>query len=304
MEDYQKLETLFAEYIGTEYAVACSSGTAALTLTVAGLVKEGEEVIVPEFTMIATAWAVTYNRAVPVFVDCGDDLNIDVNKIEEKITSKTKAIIATHIYGRPANMERILDIAEKHDLLVIEDACEAHGASILGQKVGGWSDAGCFSFYKNKIISSEEGGIITTNNKELADLLRDLRSMAFGDKHDFLHHRIGFNFRMTNMQAKKAIQELEKIDEKLAIRRDWANYLDGILKEKTIGRPAGSVIWVYDILCENEKERDEKMKFYENEGYKTRHFFKPMSMQPMYLGDFENLKAFDFSKRGFYIAYS
>lgn len=310
-QPYQELEEKFAAYIGTRRAVSCSSGTAALHLAMAGLgIGPGDEVIVPEFSMIATAWAVSYTGAIPVFVDCGPDLNIDPEGIKAAITPKTKAIIVTHVYGRPCAMEWIANIAAAHDLFLVEDACEAHGGEYGGRKLGAWSDVGCFSLYRNKIIQCEEGGLITTDNGELADRIADLKSMAFGNRHDYLHERVGFNYRITNMQAAHAAGELARIEEFNAKRRQVAAWYDEVLAAYALPRPAGSVIWVYDILLPSEEARDRVLEGLRAEGVAVRYFFKPMSMQPMYLGDRISRRAgrggnaYDFSRRGLYLPVS
>src|SRR3990167_5516611 len=246
----EELESRFADYIGTRYAVAVSSGTTALTLALSALpIWEGDEVIVPDFTMIATAWAVSYLGATPVFVDCWRDLNIDVSLIERKITKNTKAILPVHIYGRPADMVAIRKLAHDYNLFVVEDCAEAHGATIEGQKVGSWGDLGCFSLFANKIITSGEGGLVTTNDERLYRQVKHLSSMAFDDDHTFLHKKIGYNFRMTNMQAAVALAQLERIQELIEARKRVAGWYDECLDEcldgllETIPRPEGSVVW-------------------------------------------------------------
>lgn len=293
-------EKAFANYVGTREAVACSSGTAALTLSLVALgIGKGDEVIVPEFTMIASAYAVTYTGATPVFVDCGEDLNIDVNKIEEKITPRTKAIMPVHIYGRPCDMTKILAIAEKRKLQVVEDACEAHGATYDGRKVGTFGIAGCFSLFANKIISAGEGGVITTNDTEYAKRLRYLRGMAFEPNHTFLHQEIGFNFRMTNLQAAVALAQVIRIDEFLEKRRKIQGWYDEYLSDYTMPRPEGSVLWMYDIVTNS---RDRVMSELENVGIESRCFFKPMSMQPCLAPkDCSDLCAYYYSQRGLYL---
>lgn len=294
---YKELETAFANYVGTDYAVSCNSGTSALTLALAGLgVGPGDEVIVPEFTMIACAWAVSYLGATPVFVDCGDDLNIDPKLIEKKITKKTKVIMAVHIYGRVCDMPAIRKIADKHKLKVLEDGAEAHGASQFGQMVGNLGDVAAFSFYSNKIVSAEEGGIVTTNDKELADRMRDLKCMSFGTRHDYYHEQMGFNFRMPDSQAKLALESLGRIDQELKYRKEKANSFR-VLGMQELPRKEGDVYWVFDFFANSEEERDEIIE--DNKDI-ARHFFKPMSMQPIYLGDYEKTKANEFSKRGLY----
>lgn len=296
-----RFEEAFAEYVGTKYAVACSNGTTALTLALLSIgVGPGDEVIVPEFTMVATAWAVTYTGAKPVFVDCGPDLNIDVNKIEERINSKTKAIIPVHVYGRPARVDHIKRIVKGRNIYVIEDAAEAHGATQNGETVGSLGDLGCFSMYGNKIITSGEGGVITTNDPELRDRIKYLRSMAFEPNHTFLHKEVGYNFRMTALQAAVALGQLERLPEFLKKRQQITEWYDEHLKQFTIPRPEGSVTWMYDVVVEP-KHRDQLMADLAQYGIETRYFFKPMSMQPMYDKPFGRLMAYAFSEAGFYL---
>lgn len=281
--DVGKLEEEWAKYCGVNFAVACSSGTEALKLALAALkIGPGDEVIVPDFTMIATAWAVTYLGAKPVFVDCGHDMTIDVTKIEEKITSKTKAIIPVHIYGRMANMPAIMKIAYHYNLWVIEDAAEAHGAHIGGKKAGSWGHINCFSLYANKIITAGEGGLITTDYGWFASQLKHLSSMAFDENHTFFHRKLGYNNRMTNMQAKLGREQLTHIDEFLAKRKQIQEWYDFHLKEFTVFRPEGSVLWMYDIICSNQQE---VMNHLAEKGIESRYFFKPMRLQPMYRED-------------------
>ena len=176
MQAYERLEDIFSKFVGTKYAVSCNSGTAALHLSLLALgIGEGDEVIVPEFTMASTAFAVSYTGANPIFVDCGDDYNIDINLVHAAITIKTKAIIATHVYGRVSDIEAL----KQHALPIIEDACEAHVAIVDGRYTGSLGNLGCFSFYRNKLVAAEEGGIVTTDNEELANKMRSFKNMCF-----------------------------------------------------------------------------------------------------------------------------
>jgi perosamine synthetase len=290
-----EFEKAWADWNGVKHGVACSSGTTALTLAIRALgIGEGDEVIVPEFTMIASAWAVSYTGAKPVFVDCGDDMNINVEKIESKITSKTKAIMPVHIYGRSCDMDAILKLAKLHNLKVIEDTAEAHGVKPRG-------DIACYSLFANKIISSGEGGICLTNNKDLANEMKYLRAMAFSEGHTFLHEKVGYNFRMTNLQAGVAKAQVEKINEILVKRKEIEKIYDNGLKdiEGITLMPKRDVLWMYDLLADN---RDELMKFLHDSGIETRFVFKPMSQQPMYYNSsWKNLKAAEFSHKGLYI---
>ena len=291
----QRFEDLFSYKHKAEYGVACSSGTSALLLALRALnIGEGDEVIVPEFTMIATAWAVSYTGAKPVFVDCGKDLNIDVSKIEEKITPRTKAIIPVHIYGRRANMEKIKEIAYEYNLYVVEDSCEAHGVPLSG-------DIACFSLYGNKIITSGEGGICITNNERLAGQMEHLRGMAFNKEHTFLHKKFAYNFRMTNLQGAVALAQTERLDEILQKRKQIEKWYNEGLRDITkIQRmPKRDVLWYYDLLA---FERDRLRRYLAENGIETRVFFKPMSQQPMYYrDDYYNLRAYSFSLVGLYL---
>lgn len=305
----ERFERKFAGWIGARHAVACSSGTAALTLALRAIgVGPGDEVIVPEFTMIASAWAVTYTGARPVFVDCGDDLNIDVSKIEAAITPRTKAIMPVHIYGRMAGVKAISDIAEKHGLLVVEDACEAHGAwaedndgeMTWNRPAGTWGIAGCFSLFGNKIVTAGEGGVVVTDDDDVARELRYLRAMAFEPSHTFLHRKIGYNFRMTNVQAAIALAQMESVDGFLEKREKIASWYDERIGQWTIPRPEGSVLWMYDVVVDSDKVEGVMARLAED-GIETRMFFKPMSMQPMYEAEWADLKATLYSKSGFYL---
>jgi len=289
-----EFEEKFAGYCGCKYGVATSSGTTALHLALAALgIKEGDEVIIPTFTMIATANAVTYTRARPVLVDADlSTWNIDTSKIEEKITKRTKAIMPVHTYGHPADMDPILELAEKYGLYVVEDAAEAHGAEYKGKKTGGLGDVGCFSFYANKIITTGEGGMVTTNNEEIAERSQWLRAHAFGrhGKH-FYHEELGFGYRMSALQAAFGLAQFESVDEFVSIRRNNAKLYNTLLQklgDKITLPPekpwAKNVYWMYSILIEDKYGlgRDELMKKLDVEGIETRTFFYPIHVQPIY----------------------
>lgn len=301
----EEFEKRFAKFIGTKFAVSASSGTAALAMALAACnIREGDEVIVPEFTMISSAWAVTILGAKPVFVDCAEDLNINYDLIEEKITPRTRAIMIVHVYGRPCDMDRINAIAKEYGLAVIEDACEAHGAEYKGRKVGSLGDAGCFSFYGNKIITSGEGGMVTTDDPDIAYRLEKFRSMWFENSHTFYHRRNAFNFRMTNLQAAVGLSQLEMIDEFLEQRQFIKIWYDKYLDSEklyALPRPQGSVLWMYDVLAKNEHERAIYREMLSAAGVETRLFFKPMSEQPGFRGDYMSLLATSYSRIGFYL---
>ncbi|MFH0861097.1 MAG: DegT/DnrJ/EryC1/StrS family aminotransferase [Candidatus Altiarchaeota archaeon] len=289
----EEFENKFSKYCGVKHGVTTTNGTTALHLAISSLgIGKGDEVIMPTFTMIATAFAVTYTGAKPVFVDSEPETwNVDVEKIEEMITNKTKAIMPVHIYGHPCDMDSISDIADDNDLYVVEDAAEAHGAEYKGRKVGGLSDIGCFSFYANKIITTGEGGMVVTNDEELVERARELRDLAHSKKKRFLHERVGYNYRMTNVQAAIGVAQMEKIEKFVNARRNNANRYNSLL----IGingitlppeKPwAKNVYWMYSILIDKEKfgiSRDELMMKLEDKGVGTRAFFVPMHKQPVY----------------------
>lgn len=294
-----KFEELFAKKHKASYGAACSSGTTAITLACRALgLGVGDEVIVPEFTMVASAWAVSLAGATPVFVDCDNNLNIDVNKIEGKITDKTKAILVVHIYGRQCDMERINQIAYEYGLRVIEDSCEAHGVPLTG-------DIACFSLFANKIITSGEGGICVTNDKYFSEQIKHLRGMAFDLNHTFLHKKVGYNFRMTNLQAAVALAQTERLEEILKQRKEIESWYDKGLKKLAERKdvylmPKRNVLWMYDLRV-SQNDLAPLRKFLEEKGVETRLGFKPMSMQPMYMGFYEGLFAYKMSRETFYL---
>jgi perosamine synthetase len=287
-----RFEEEFARYHGAARGVACSSGTAALTLALRALgVGPGDEVLVPEFTMIATAWAVTYTGATPVFVDCGDDVNIDVALIEPKITPRTKVIMPVHIHGRRCDMDEIMRLAFEYNLRVVEDSSHAHGVRPAG-------DIACFSLHATKIITSGEGGICVTDDNRLADQMAHLRNMAISSDHSALHAKLAYNFRMTSLQAGVALAQTEKLDEMLdlraAIGKRYDAGLEGIADITQM--PPREVLWMYDLRA---GRREELREFLLQEGIETRVFFKPMSQQPMYFDpEWPSLNASRFAADG------
>jgi len=281
---YLELEKQYAKFCGKKYAVSVNSGTSALHLALVVLgIGKGDEVIVPDFTMAACGFAVAYTGAKVITVDCKDDLTIDENLIEAKITKRTKAIMPVHIYGRLCNMKAINKIARKYKLKVIEDACEAQGAKT------GNADLTCYSLYKNKIVAGEEGGIITTNNKKIYERLQDLKCMAFGKKHNYYHKEIGYNYRITESSAGKALKSLKNIKKNLLKRKKIEQELDKQIPDSW-KMPKREVVWVYDLIPPKD------VKF---EG-DTREFFKPLSSMPMFKQKVGK-KAKFYGDRGIYI---
>lgn len=282
-----KFEKGFAYFCNTKYGVAVSNGTAALHLAMAAAdIGIGDEVIVPTMTFVATANAVVYTGAKPIFVDCEKETwNIDPEKIKEKINRRTKAIIPVHLYGHPANMGAILAIARKYDLLVVEDAAEAHGALYRNKKVGSIGDMACFSFFGNKIITTGEGGMVTTNNKLLAEKLRTLRDHGASKRRKYYHPHLGFNYRMTNLQAALGLAQLRKINtilsKKIQIARWYKKYLQTLVPEIILHPEAPwakNVFWMYSILVpkRGKKNRDYLIKQLRKKGIDSRPFFFPI----------------------------
>jgi perosamine synthetase len=287
-----RFEDMFAEFCGTHLAVACSSGTAALQLALYTLgIAEGDEVIIPSFTMVATANAVRHCGATPIFVDSERRTwNIDVTKIEAAVTPRTKAIVPVHTYGHPVDMDPLLEIARRRGLLVIEDAAEAHGATYNGRPVGSLSDCGCFSFYANKIITTGEGGMITTDNPELAQKAKNIRDHAFSKERHFWHPVLAHNFRMSNLQAAVGVAQMERAEWLLGRRIENAKlYNERLERLRGITLPPASegirnVYWMYSILVRDEfgHSRDELRRFLADRAIETRTFFIPMHLQPIY----------------------
>jgi perosamine synthetase len=292
-EFVSRFEKIFSDYCGIKHAVATSSGTAALHLAlVACNIGPGDEVIVPSLTFIATANAVSYTGAKPVFVDIESETwNIDPECIETAITSKTKAIIPVHLYGHPANMQSILEIANRFGLLVIEDAAEAHGAMCRGGKVGTFGNIGIFSFYGNKIVTTGEGGMVVTNDDELAEKIRILCNHGMDKDRRYWHQVLGYNYRLTNVQAALGVAQMEKIDEilqkKCFIGRKYTEFLQNIpgLTLPVEKKWAKSVLWIYSILVDEKKfgiTRDKLMEKLSDHDIETRPFFYPLHTQPIY----------------------
>ena len=285
-----RFERTFALFCGTKYATTVSNGTAALHLVLAALgVGVGDEVIVPDLTFVSTANVVAYTGARPIFADVDRKTwCLDPGDIEKRITPNTKAVIVVHLYGHPADMDRICAVARKHKLFVIEDACEAHGALYKGGKVGSLGTAAAFSFYGNKIITTGEGGMITTEDRKLLERINYLKAHALDKKHEYYHSEIGYNYRLTNLQAAFGVAQLEHIHEVIAIKRKNALDYGNLLKDiKGIELPpdepwAKSVFWMYSILLPNRRIRDALMQKLAKAGIETRPFFIPIHALPMY----------------------
>lgn len=287
-----RFEQAFARAAGCEFGIACANGTVALHLALAALgLGPGDEVIIPTFTMIATANAVSYTGATPVLVDAeAETWNLNVTQLEARITPRTKAIIVVHTYGHPVEMNEVRAVARRHNLYVIEDAAEAHGAEYRGQRVGSLGDAATFSFYANKIITTGEGGMVTTNHEKLATIVRQLRDHAFSSARHFWHEYRGFNYRMSNLQAAVGLAQTERLPQLIAKRRHTARrYTELLCDVPGLQLPheradVQSVFWMYGLLVEEAFgcARDELRQRLAAHGVETRTFFIPIHLQPIY----------------------
>jgi perosamine synthetase len=276
----------------------------------------GDEVIMPTFTIISCATAITRLGAIPVLVDCeADTWNIDASAIEARITPKTRAIMVVHLYGLPCDMDPILDIAKRHNLQVIEDAAEMIGQTYRDKACGSFGDLSTFSFYPNKHVTTGEGGMIVTDDDNLAEKLRRLRNLGFAPPRRFVHEELGWNFRMTNLQAAVGLAQLERLDEFVARkRRIFARYTELLRGTQGIQLPviekdfATNINWVYGLVIDDHVafDAEEAMARFAKLGVGTRPFFWPMHEQPVYLrmGLFAGEKypnAERIARRGFYL---
>jgi perosamine synthetase len=312
----KKFEEEFSRINRRKHGVAVCNGTAALEIAVEALgIGKGDEVIMPAFTIISCASAILKSGAKPVLVD--SDLqtwNMDVNQIEKKITKRTKAIMVVHIYGLPVDMDRVLKLAKKYKLKIIEDAAEAHGQTYKGKICGSFGDVSVFSFYPNKLITTGEGGMVLTDNQKLADKCRSLRNLCFIPSKRFVHEELGWNMRITNLQAALGLAQLERWDDHIARKRKMGSLYMQLLKgvkgislpvEKTIY--SNNIYWVFGVVSQNKKLNAEKiMKLLAEKKIGTRPFFYPMHLQPVFkkMGLFKNQKypnAELLYRQGFYL---
>jgi len=285
----EEFERRFSNYIGVRHGIATSSGTTALHLALVALgIGRGDKVLIPSLTFIAVANAVTYTGAEPIFIDSHPEYwCIDPSKIEEKIDDQTKAIIVVHLYGHPCHMDEIMRIAEDHRLHVIEDCAEAHGAEHKGRKVGSFGIVSCFSFYGNKIITTGEGGMCLTNNEELAEKMRILRDHGMNPDKKYWHDVIGFNYRMTNIQAALGVAQLKKIDRSINQKRKIAVTYKKLLQDLSAVTPAPempwakNVYWLYSVLVKKAL-RDKIIEHLGRQGIESRPFFYPIYILPPY----------------------
>ena len=313
----KKFEDKFSKYVNKKYGVALSSGTAALDVAFAALnLKKGDEVILPTFTIISCLNYILRVGAIPVFIDSDlETWNMDTDLIESKITKKTKIILAVHIYGLPVEIDKILKIAKKYKLKVIEDSAELIGQRFKKNLCGSFGDISTFSFYTNKHITTGEGGMVLTNDKKLADRCASLRNLFFSSKKRFIHKEIGWNYRMSNLQAAVGLAQLEKIEYFIKVKRNMGRmYLKELSNEKYLDfqkkkiKFSNNIYWVFGVVlkknCPISLEQLRKKLLIR--GIQTRPFFYCLHKQPLLrnykfkkssnLNNAENL-----SKNGFYL---
>jgi perosamine synthetase len=290
----EQFESAVAEYVSLPHAVAVSSGTAGLHLCIRALgIGEGEEVIVPSFTFIAAANAIRYERATPVFADIDPcTLNIDPQRIEEAITPRTRAILAVHTFGVPAEIAAILEIAQRHGLLVIEDACEAIGAEYLGRRAGSMGHAGVFAFYPNKQITTGEGGVVVTGDETLARRIRALRNQGRYETDDwFQHTELGYNYRISDINCALGLAQMGRLEDILRKRAEVASAYHrrlSVYPELTLpplALAAGRVSWFVYVVRLNagaHLDRDAIMRGLAAAGIASGRYFAPIHLQPSY----------------------
>jgi perosamine synthetase len=313
----KKFEENLAQKVGRQHGIAVSSGTAALDIAVEALgIGSGDEVILPTFTIISCIQQIIRSGAKPVLVDSDPNTwNMDVGQIESKITSRTKAIMVVHTYGLPVDMEPVLSLANKYKIKIIEDAAEAHGQSYNGVSCGSFGDVSIFSFYPNKHITTGEGGMVLTDDDDLADQCRELRNLCFNAEKRFVHEKLGWNYRMSNLQAALGVAQLEKI-EKSIVKKRWMGtlyskllkHLPGIQLPLSKTDYAENIYWIYGVVLDetismNNTEFQNKLR---QNGIGTRPFFWPMHEQPVLkkMGFFneENYPVSErIARRGFYV---
>jgi len=288
----EEFESRFATYCGMKYGIATSNGTTALQVAVGCIgLKPGDEIIMPTFTIVSCALAVIYNGGVPILVDCDPNTwCMDVSQIEAKITPSTRAIMPVHMYGHPVDMEPVQELAQRYNLVVIEDAAEAHGAEYKGNKCGGLGDISCFSFYANKIITTGEGGMVLTNDLKFAQEARSLRNLCFREDRRFYHTELGHNFRLTNLQAAIGLAQMERVDELVARKRWMGQAYNEQLKDIVglqlpVEKPwAKNVYWMYGVVLDESRGKDavtfgQRLR---ESGVDTRPFFLGMHEQPVF----------------------
>lgn len=313
----KKFEQAFATRMGRKYGIAVCNGSMAIDAAIVALgIGEGDEVILPTFTIISCAAAIVRAGAIPVVIDSDRNTwNIDIKQLEAKITPKTKAIMVVHIYGLPVDMNPVLEIAAKYGLKIIEDSAEMHGQTYFGKPCGSFGEISTFSFYPNKHVTTGEGGMIVTDDETLAEKCRSLRNLCFQPQQRFVHEELGWNLRMTNLQAALGLAQLERLDEFIQRKRNMGKLYTELLADiSSLELPltnteyADNIYWVYGILLKDDVPFDAKeaMQKLREEKIGSRPFFWCMHEQPVFkkMGLFAEEScpvAEKLARRGFYL---
>lgn len=295
-----KFEKLFAKKVSkTKYAASVNSGTSALFLALRSLgIGDGDEVILPSLTMIATINAVTLTGAKPVLVDCKsfEDFNWDIDEVKKKITKKTKVIMPVHLYGYSCEMDVLIKLAKAKNIFVVEDAAEAMGATYKGKALGSFGDLSCFSLYSNKIITTANGGMVTTNNKKLYALIKKLRFFDFNEDSHFTHRVIGYNLVLSGLQAALGVSQVKRFEKLLEKRREIFKQYKKYLKKSDkyfIPEPIkyqNPNYWFPAVIFKSSKTKEKARLYLKNKGIETRVFFRPLHSQPVYKNLFKDEK--------------
>lgn len=285
-------EKSFSSYLGVKYSISCSSGTTALHLAMLALeLGKGDEVILPSLTFVATANAITYTGATPIFADSyKNTFQLNIEDVQRKITKKTKAVIAVHLYGNSCEIDKLKSLCKKNKLYLIEDNAEALGTKFKNQLTGSFGDISCFSFYGNKTITTGEGGMVCTNDKKLAEKINLLKDHGLDKKAKeyYTHSVIGYNYRMTNISAAIGQAQLESIEKIIQKKRFIASYYDKKLETikniqlQFIETYIYSTYWLYSFLCTSQAERNKLIKYLKNLGIDSRPFFVPLNNLDIY----------------------
>lgn len=282
-------EKAFASYIGMRYATGVCNGTVAIHLAMVALgIKPGDEVIVPTFTYVASANPILMVGATPVFVDsCQDSWQMDPKDVRQKITSRTKAIVAVHLYGHPCDMDAIMSIAKENNLYVIEDCAEAIGSEYKGKKIGSFGTVACFSFFGNKTITCGEGGMVMCNDESLYNLLTHYKAQGVSKTREYWHDVLGYNYRMTNIQAAIGLAQLEKIEEKVAKKIQLGKWYQKYLSDTPLvfHKALPGVVhtfWMCSVLAKDAEDRIALRNYLKDNGVETRPAFPTIHEMPMY----------------------
>jgi len=313
----KKFETEFAKTVNRKYGISVCNGSVALDVAVTALeIGPGDEVIMPTFTIISCASAIVRTGAIPVLVDSDKyTWNMNIEQIEKKITKRTKAIMVVHIYGLPVDMNPVIQIAEKYNLFIIEDAAEVIGQTYYNKPCGSFGDISVFSFYPNKHITTGEGGMVVTDNEELAEKSKSLRNLCFQPQQRFIHEELGWNYRLSNIQAAVGLAQLEQLEKSIIGKREIGNrYLENLKGLSSLQMPlpktkyAENIFWVFGIVLIDEKyvKVMSIMDILKTKKIGTRPFFWPMHEQPVFhkMGLFQNEShptSENIARNGFYI---